>query len=358
MRGHDIIVIGFSAGGVEALARLAADLPRDLPAAVFVVHHFPAEGESALPNIVRRAGRLPALHPVHGQQIEPGRIYIAPPGRHMIIVGDRIHLTRGPRENGHRPAIDPLFRTAARTFGSRVVGVLLSGTLDDGTVGMMAVKQHGGTAVVQDPNEALYPGMLDSAIQRVGVDHVLPVQEVAQLLTRLTREPVAQKEGGQAMLPEDQEPRDPAEIGTASLETGTLPGPPTALTCPECGGTLWELISGDLVRYRCHVGHAYTSDSMAAEQGSVLEGALWTALRALEEKAELSRRLAERSRSRGLERLARRYEGAVEHAERGSNDIRQLLLSGTVESPVPSDAGTSQEETTDWAIATTAQERV
>ena len=200
MPGHDAIVIGFSAGGVEALARLAADLPRDLPAALFVVHHFPAERESALPSILRRSGRLPALHPVHGQQIEQGRIYVAPPDRHMLIVGDRIHLTRGPRENGHRPAVDPLFRTAARTFGPRLVGVLLSGTLDDGTVGMMAVKRHGGIAVVQDPEEALYPGMPASAMQRVAIDHVLPVEEIAKLLTRLTREPAALKEGIQALL--------------------------------------------------------------------------------------------------------------------------------------------------------------
>jgi two-component system chemotaxis response regulator CheB len=315
------------------MARLAAGLPPDLPAAVFVAHHFPASSVSALPSILRRSGPLPALHPEHNQRIQPGHIYIAPPDRHMLIVGDRIHLTRGPRENGHRPAIDPLFRSAARSWGPRVIGVLLSGSLDDGTVGQLAVKRHGGITAVQDPSEALYPGIPQNAMERVEVDYVLPVPEIAQLLTRLTREPVAPPEGRLAMLPEDQKPQDPAEVGTAAVENGPLPGPPTALTCPDCGGTLWELASGNMVRYRCHVGHAYTADSMVGAQAVVVEEALWTAVRSLEEKAELSRRLAERSRKRNLHRLAQRYEDAVKKAERGSDTIRQLLLTGTAESP-------------------------
>lgn len=192
------------------MARLTAGLSGDLPAAVLVVHHFPATSVSVLPDILRRSGSLLALHAVHGQRIEPGRIYIAPPGRHMLIADGRIQLTLGPRENGHRPAIDPLFRTAARACGPRVIGVLLSGSLDDGTVGMMAVKRHGGIAVVQDPGEALYTGIPGSAIQRVGVDYVLPVEEIAQLLTRLTREPVAVQPGGNAMLPEEQKPKEQA----------------------------------------------------------------------------------------------------------------------------------------------------
>jgi two-component system chemotaxis response regulator CheB len=268
----------------------------------------------------------------------------------MLIAGDRIHLTRGPRENGHRPAIDPLFRTAARSFGSRVIATLLSGSLDDGVVGLMAVKRHNGIVIVQDPEEALYAAMPQSAVERVDVDHVLPVNEIAQLLTRLTGEPVAQQEGSPAMLPEELEPRDPAEAGTAAVEEGPLPGPPTALTCPDCGGALWESISGKLVRYRCHVGHAYTADSMVGAQATVVEAAMWTAVRALQEKAELSRRLAERSERRGLARLATRYRSAVEKAERGSEVIRQLLLSGTAEPPVTEPASESEEEAS-WSGA-------
>ena len=317
------------------MARLAACLPRDLPAAVLVVHHFPANSVSALPSILSRAGPLPAVHASHDQEVEPGRIYVAPPDRHMLLVGNRIHLSRGPRENGHRPAVDPLFRSAARSFGPRVIGVLLSGSLDDGTVGMMAVKRQGGLVVVQDPGEALYPAMAQSAMQRVGVDVVLPVQEIAHLLIRLTREPVAFQEGRTAMLPEEGEVQDPAEIGTAAIAEGPFPGPPSALTCPDCGGALWEQVDGEVVRYRCHVGHAYTADSMIGAHAALVEAALWTAVRALEEKAQLSRRLAERSYSRGLDRLAHRYAEAVQSAELGSDAIRHLLLNGTAD-PVTS----------------------
>ena len=318
------------------MARLAAGLPHDLPAALLVVHHFPANSQSVLPSIVSRAGPLPAVHATHNQDIEPGRIYIAPPDRHMLVVENRIHLTRGPRENGHRPAVDPLFRTAARCFGRRLIGVLLSGSLDDGTVGLMAVKRHGGIAVVQDPDESLYGGMAESARTRVDVDHVLRVDEIAQLLTRLTREPVASQEGT-AMLPEDRYSQDPAESGTAAIEEGPLPGPPTALTCPDCGGAIWEVVEGEVVRYRCHVGHAYTTDSMVGAQAAFVEAALWSAVRELEEKAQLSRRLGERSRRRGLERLAQRYEQAVQTSEHASTAIRHLLLKGAAD-PVTADA--------------------
>lgn len=320
------------------MMRLVAGLPRDLAAAVFVVHHFPANSVSALPEILTRAGPLPARHAVHDEEIRPGKIYVAPPDRHMLLVENRIHLTRGPRENGHRPAVDPLFRTAARWFGARVVGVLLSGSLDDGTVGLMAVKRHGGLTVVQDPDEALYAGMAESAMEGVGVDLVLPVQEIAQLLTRLTREAGAKKEGDTAMLPEEDEVQDPAEVGTAAIAEGPLPGPPSPLTCPDCGGVLWEHVEGDLVRFRCHVGHAYTAESMVGAHAALVEEALWTAIRALEEKIELTQRLGKRSRRRGLQRLAERYDEAARLAEIGSSSIRHLLLNGTadpVTSPTP-----------------------
>jgi two-component system chemotaxis response regulator CheB len=356
MPGRDVVVVGFSAGGVEAMVRLAEGLPRDLPAAVFVVHHFPANSVSALPSILSRAGPLPAVHAVHEQVVQPGRIYIAPPDRHMLIVENRIHLSRGPRENGHRPAVDPLFRTAARSFGPRVIGVLLSGSLDDGTVGLMAVKRHGGLTVVQDPDEALYPAMVQSAIERVGVDVVSAVQEIAQLLTRLTREPVASQEGQTAMLPEEEEVQDPAETGTAAIADGPLPGPPSTLTCPDCGGAIWEQAEGELVRYRCHVGHAYTVDSMVGAQAALVETALWTAVRALEEKAQLSRRLAERSRRRGLDRMAQRYAEAVRSAELGSSSIRHLLLNGTADSVTVENGGQAGEPA-EWRAEITAAER-
>jgi two-component system chemotaxis response regulator CheB len=200
MPGHDIIVIGFSAGGVDALVRLVQGLPSNLPAALFVVHHFPASAVSVLPSILSRAGALPATHATDREPIECGRIYVAPPDRHLLLNNGRILVTRGPRENGHRPAIDPLFRTAAKAHGSRVIGVLLSGTMDDGTAGLMAIKRSGGMVVVQDPRDALYGGMPASAIEQVEVDHIVPASDLAPLLIRLVNEPGAEREGSDQLV--------------------------------------------------------------------------------------------------------------------------------------------------------------
>jgi two-component system chemotaxis response regulator CheB len=327
--GRDIIVIGFSAGGVDPLVRLVEEFPANLGAAVFIVHHFPAKSVSALPSIVQRAGRLPASHPEHGEAVVPGRIYIAPPDRHMLLGQGRIHLTNGPREHGHRPAIDPLFRTAARTYGARVVGVVLSGTLDDGTEGLLAIKRHHGVTVVQDPAEALYPEMPNSAIEEVGVDHVEQVGRIASLLLRLTSEPVPRLVQAKPL-----DPPDPAAAGTRSLANEKPSGTPSGLTCPECGGALWEADDGGFFHYRCHVGHAYSEESMLIAQAQGLEAALWTAVRALEEKAELARHLTHRSRHRGLRRSAERFEQSVEDAERGSTELRKLLLRGVAGPPI------------------------
>jgi two-component system chemotaxis response regulator CheB len=330
--GRDIIVIGFSAGGVDPLVRLVAELPADFAAAVFIVHHFPAKSISALPHIVSRAGPLPADHPQHGERVIPGRIYIAPPNRHMLLGEGRIHLTNGPREHGHRPAVDPLFRTAARVYGARAVGVLLSGTLDDGTEGLLAIKRHHGVTVVQDPAEALYPGMPNSAILEVGVDHVKPVERIGSLLVELASQPVAHLVQGNLLAPLD--PPDPAAAGTRALAQEKPSGTPSGLTCPECGGALWEADEGGFLHFRCHVGHAYSEESMLVAQAQRLEAALWAAVRSLEEKAELARHLAGRSRRRGLRRSAERFEQSVEEAERGSTELRRLLLRGVAGPPI------------------------
>jgi two-component system chemotaxis response regulator CheB len=295
--GHDIVVIGFSAGGVDPLIRLVAEFPADLAAAVFIVHHFPANSISALPSILRRAGPLRADHAEDGERVLSGRIYIAPPNRHMLLGEGRVHLSTGPREHNHRPAIDPLFRTAARTYADRVVGVLLSGTLDDGTEGLLAIKRHHGVTVVQDPAEALHPSMPNSAIHEVGVDHVEPVHRIGSLLVRLTGEPVPRS--GQASPAGPLDPADPAAVGTRSLAHGKPPGTPSGLTCPECGGVLWESDDGGFLHFRCHVGHAYSEDSMVAAQAQRLEAALWTAVRVLEEEAELAQQNDEESSRSG-----------------------------------------------------------
>jgi two-component system, chemotaxis family, protein-glutamate methylesterase/glutaminase len=334
MPGHDVIVVGFSAGGVEALTQVVRDLPPELPAAVLIVHHFPAHSISALPRILSRVGKLRAAHAVDGERIRPGRIYVSRPERHLLVNGERIQLSRGPKENGHRPAIDPLFRTAGRSYGPRVIGVLLSGTLDDGTDGLRVIKECGGLAVVQRPEDALFGDMPSSAMELVQVDHVESAAALGPLLTRLVSgSPAVPEEGIVAMTPHPVDPPDPTARGTSDLEDHTLRGPPSPLTCPDCGGALWELQQGEVARYRCHVGHSYSDEAMLAAQSTRLESSLWAAIRSLKEKAELSRRLSTRMGSRGLHQTAQQFEKAAAAAEHDSERIRQLVLSGSADDP-------------------------
>jgi two-component system, chemotaxis family, protein-glutamate methylesterase/glutaminase len=338
MPGHDIIVIGASAGGVEAISQLARQLPADLPAAIFVVLHVPAHSPSHLPQILNREGGLTALHPDDGEVIHQGRIYIAPPDFHMLLEPGRVRLTRGPRENGHRPAVDPLFRTAARASGPRVVGVVLSGTLDDGTAGLAAIKQRGGVTVVQDPDEALYPGMPRSALEVVAVDHTLPVASIAELLARLAHEPA---EDPASLPPPNDLIRESqmAAFNLDAIEDENRPGHPSAFACPDCSGTLWELTEGDLIRFRCRVGHAWSANGLVAEQSESIETALWTALRALEERASLCTRVAERMRARGLAISAERFlEQAVDSRKRAAI-LRQVLVSEPATNDEPGSEG-------------------
>ena len=329
MPGRDIIVVGASAGGVEALSQLAAGLPKDLPAAVFIVLHVPAQGTSVLPQILSRVGPLPATHPQDGEPIHVGHIYVAPPDRHLLVRDGHVRLTRGPRENSNRPAIDPLFRTAARDHGRHVIGVVLTGVLDDGTAGLAAVKQRGGVAVVQDPADALYAGMPQSALANVAVDYCLPVTAMPQTLARLAAEPLPPGADPSPVSPEMDIEARIAELEMDALQAPDpdRPGTPSGFSCPECGGSLWELHEGDLIRFRCRVGHAWSADSLLAEQSVALEAALWAALRALEEKANLARRLAERIRSRGDgKRTAEHFERQVEECEQHAALLRQTLL--------------------------------
>jgi two-component system, chemotaxis family, protein-glutamate methylesterase/glutaminase len=353
MAGRDIIVVGASAGGVEALSELAAGLPRDLPAAVFVVHHFPAHATSVLPSILERAGPLPAQHAVGDDRIECGRIYIAPPNYHLLIRRGRVRVTRGPRENGHRPAVDPLFRSAAVAYGPRVVGVILSGTLDDGAAGLLAIKQRGGIAIVQDPADAMYPGMPTSAIQSVEVDDVVPLSQMVATLIRVTRESLPRKEEREESR-EMEEEVELAELDMAAVGGEQHPGTPSTFACPECGGALWELTEADLIRFRCRVGHAYSADHLLDAQTEQLEAALWTALRALEEKASLSRRLIARSRLRGHQLSVQRFERQEQENQQRAAIIRQFLLSGddlnpmgSTDPPPSSGAGSSASERSD-----------
>jgi two-component system chemotaxis response regulator CheB len=314
---RDLIVIGASAGGVQAIEHLVSKLEPDLPAAIMVVIHLPADPPSVLPHIIERACRLPATHAKDGDCIEIGRIYVAPPDRHLMIERGRVRVVRGPRENGYRPAVDALFRTAARAYGPQVIGVVLTGSLDDGTAGLRAIKQRGGLAVVQDPADAFSAGMPRSAMQNVEIDYCVPLAEIAPLLMRLLNERV-RTEALAAMA-------DTAGNGSAFLggnddtrEQDLM----THFSCPECNGVLHELDNGH--EYRCRVGHLYSPEALLSAQGNGVEAALWAAVRSLEESATLARRIGSRFGRRQMERFESRAAGS----ERYAALVRRMLTHG------------------------------
>jgi two-component system chemotaxis response regulator CheB len=322
--GHDIIVIGASAGGVEALTSVVRQLPGDLPAALFVVLHIPAQSPSLLPGILGRAGSLPASHPRDGEPIQPGRIYVAPPDQHLLVEDERVRLTRGPRENRARPAVDVLFRTAARAYGPRVVGVVLTGGLDDGTAGLQAVKQQGGIAVVQDPQDALYPSMPKSALEHVAVDHCLPLSDIGARLVALALEPAPDViYPASAMM--EAESQHAEVVMEVFNHQELMPGQPSPFACPECHGVLWEMRDGQLLRYRCRVGHAYSAESMLAEHSETLEAALWAAMRALEESAALSERMAAMAQQHRRAQRETMYLGRAQERRQHAAVIRTIL---------------------------------
>lgn len=313
METHNIVVIGASAGGVETLKQLFSLLP-PIPAVIGVVLHLFPQGTSAMPTIISRVSKMPALHPVNGQVIEKGHIYIAPPNKHLVVKQNFLKVTNGPKENGHRPAVDVLFRTAARVYQKRVIGVVLSGALDDGTAGLRTIKLWGGTAVVQNPEEALYSGMPRSAIEHINVDHVLPIAEIAALLTELVKQPVEESEMNTDGFPDDSE-----------LELFGEGKKPSQLVCPDCGGSMWEVHAGELVRYTCHVGHSYSPESLLSSQTEAVEDALWVALRTLEENVELNLRMAERARKRDNSIMYSRYMAQVAEARMRADILRHAL---------------------------------
>jgi two-component system chemotaxis response regulator CheB len=326
MAGHDIIVIGASAGGVEALTQLVQHLPSDLPAALFVVIHIPSHSHSVLPAIINRNSALHAYHPKDYDAIHSGLVYIAPPNMHLLVKNGFVRLTLGPRENGHRPAIDPLFRTAARSYGKQAVGVILTGTLDDGTAGLAAVKMRGGVTIVQSPEEAMYSSMPRSAIEHVQVDHVLPIEQIASMIVQLAHTPVYESDVVEPPSADMEVEADMAELELDALSKHERPGVPSGFACPECGGALWELHDGKFIRFRCRVGHAYSPETLLAHQSDALEEALWVALRALEERAALSDRMARRGREQGRTRTAERFEEEARDTSAQATVIRDVLF--------------------------------
>lgn len=320
MAGRDIIVIGASAGGVEALTGLVAALPGDLPAAVLVTVHIPPYAVSTLPDILSRAGALPAAHALDGELLQNGRVYIAPPNYHLLLEDGAVRLSLGPRVNHTRPAVDPLFLSAARIYGPRVIGIVLSGMLDDGTAGLQEIKAQGGVAVIQDPQEALFRSMPQSALEHAAADYVLPVSEMGAILRRLTQgqEQTQGQKQIQPQAPPEQEGLDAMTDGTpaeeaveediAAQEQGERDGMLTVYTCPECGGSLWQANAGTLVRFRCHTGHVLSGTTLFAEQTENIEKSLWYAVRSLRDKARLARQLAHDAWERGAALTAERFE--------------------------------------------------
>src|SRR5262245_29015187 len=306
MARRDLIVIGTSAGGVEALAEIVRGLPTGFPASLFIVCHIPAGARSLLPEILSRSGPLLAIQPADGEPFYPGHVYVAPPDHHLVLAqGGRMRLSRAARENHHRPAIDPLFRSAARAYGPRVVGVVLTGHLHDGTAGLMAIRAAGGVAVVQDPAEALVDVMPRTARDIAGADHVLRLSEMGPALVGLVIEPPAR--GGVPMAEPEERAEQIVDEDKAEQAAGERNGEVSLFTCPECGGSLWQLGEDRLLQFRCHVGHAYYADALMSEHSEHLEAALWTAVRMFKERAVLSRQLAERARAGNQPAAAERY---------------------------------------------------
>jgi two-component system, chemotaxis family, protein-glutamate methylesterase/glutaminase len=315
--GHDLIVMGASAGGVQAFRRLLSKLSPELPASVLIVQHTSPQGGGLLPKVLGRATRLPVREAMQGEAIRPGRVYVAPPDQHLIVQGSRLELSRGPHENRQRPAIDLLFRSAAQCYGPRTVGVVLTGYLDDGTAGLAAIKTHGGIAVVQTPDEAEAPGMPRSALRYVPVDHCLPLAEISTLLVRLAKKRAVRTNG---------KPREYVEETMMAPEemTGKF-GSPSGFVCPECDGALWETSTGRALQFRCHVGHLYSPESLLANHAEGLEAALWSVVRTLDEQAALLRRLARRKvKSEEADLLAR-----VTKCEQQAESIRALIENPT-----------------------------
>ncbi len=326
MATHDIVVVGASAGGVEALIGLVAGLPTDVPAAIFIVLHIPASVPSLLAKILARAGTLPAVTAEDGMPIMLGQIYVAPPDHHLLLTAAQVRVTHGPRENHCRPALDPLFRTAALAFGPRVVGIVLSGTLNDGTSGLIAIKRRGGVTLVQDPATAIFPSMPLSACTYAEIDGCLPVPDLAAKVVELAHTPVTIPEGAFPVSDELEFEAKIAGLDPSVLSSDQHVGELTSMSCPECKGPLWEIQDGDLLRFRCRVGHAYTAETIVEGQAETVEDSLWMALNTLEESKELYARLAASAQQRHQEPAAHEFAMRAHTLQHRASRIRELLV--------------------------------
>lgn len=317
----DIVVVGASAGGVDALQRIVQGFPGDLTATVLIVLHIHAESRSLLAPLLARNSSVPVLAAEDGQPVKRGHIYVAQPDRHLTVEADHVRVTQGPAQNRHRPSIDVLFRSAAVHYGPRVIGVVLTGFLSDGTAGLQAIKDFGGISVVQDPATALIPSMPESALRNAEIDHVVPLEEIPKLITRLTsqtqtRPPMAKQLVELHRLEAEADLGRPVDLDKLAK--------PSSYLCPDCGGGLWE-VNGAPTRFRCRVGHGYSLDQLTKSLDEQVESALWAAARSLEDRAALSRRLAEQWRERGADEVSRHFQRRGDESAEHASVLRLLL---------------------------------
>lgn len=334
MPKQDIIVIGASAGGIEAIHQLLQLLPGDLAASLFVVVHLSPQTPSYLARVLQRHSQLKVVSPKDGEAFENGNVYVAAANRHLLVKPGMIRLGNGPRENRCRPSVDALFRTAAFAYEERVIGIILSGALNDGTAGLMTVKSYGGVAIVQNPEEAAFSGMPRSALEFVKVDHVLTVAEIAKKVIDLTK--IGGSEASQPSRDDDDtEVGQVYEVGRAGLREG-MGGTQVPLSCPECGGALWQTEMNRFKEFKCHVGHSFTTDTLLQEQADSIDAQFWKNLRQLEENVWLRKKLA------GWARSQEKYDEAAEQdrlaiiAQSQAEKIREALLTDITELDTPS----------------------
>ena len=320
-----IIVIGASTGGFEAFRTIIRKLPEDFNASIFIVWHMSPDIRGVLPQVLNRENKLHAAHAYNNEEIKPGRIYVAPPDYHLLVGNGRVRVTHGPKENRFRPAVDPLFRSAAYAYSNRVIGVILSGALDDGTAGLWTVKHYGGIAIVQDPQDAEVSSMPENAMRQVQVDYCTPVTEIAELLVRLSNEPVTEKP---AVMKDEQTKK---EIGIAAeekaMDNGSLKfGELTPYTCPECHGVLSRLHNDNIMRYRCHTGHAYSTDALITAITEKIEDSLYNAIRGMDESVMLLNHMGDHYAEANQLKLAALYFKKAKEADDRSQLVRKAAI--------------------------------
>jgi len=322
----DIIVIGASAGGFEAIQEIIGNLPADLQAAIFIVWHMSPNVRGLLPEVLNKKNTLKAAHAVDNEPIQHGRVYVAPPDHHLMIQKEFVRITKGPKENRFRPAVDPLFRSAAYYCGGRTTGIVLSGALDDGTAGLWTIKQCGGTAIVQDPSDAEVPSMPENALKAVEADHVLPVSEIAPLLVNLVNQAPQQKE-----IDMKDQKRTEMEVRVALEDQAYAKelfsqGELTPYTCPECHGVLSSFQEGGRIRFRCHTGHAFSADALLASITQVIEESLWNAVRNVQESILLLNHMGDHFAEVNQPKLAAMFFRKAQEAEQRAIQVRQAVI--------------------------------